>query len=100
MPVADTAFALRATGFNVLILSQWQDPSGDKSGTAWARETYDALSPFVGPHRYLNYLDQDDTGDRALAAAYGPNLARLRAVKARYDPDNVFHHNLNITPKA
>ena len=40
----------------------------------------------------------DDVGDPALVAAYGPNLARLRAVKQQYDPENVFHLNVNIPP--
>ena len=43
-----------------------------------------------------DYLDDDDTD--AVAAAYGPNLARLADVKRRYDPGNVFHHNHNISP--
>jgi FAD/FMN-containing dehydrogenase len=100
VPVADTAFTLRATGFNVLILSQWLDPADDAAGTAWARDSYDALVPFGGPLRYLNYLDRDDAGERALAAVYGSNLPRLQKVKAAYDPDNVFHLNLNVPPKA
>jgi FAD/FMN-containing dehydrogenase len=56
------------------------------------------MQPFVGPRRYLNYLGDDDSGSAALASAYGPNLARLRQIKAQYDPDNVFHLNVNITP--
>ena len=45
--------------------------------------------------RYVNYLDHDEAGDPA-AAAYGANYARLRELKARYDPDNFFHANVNI----
>jgi len=42
----------------------------------------------------VNYLERDaiDVGE----AAYGPNLARLRDLKTKWDPDNVFLHNVNI----
>jgi FAD/FMN-containing dehydrogenase len=44
-------------------------------------------------------LNAADVGDQvAVAAAFGPNFARLREVKRRHDPDNVFHHNQNIKP--
>jgi hypothetical protein len=96
---SDTAYALRGSGFNVLLLSQWMAPEDDRVCTTWAREAYAGLRNFGGPKRYLNYLDQDDAGDGALAAAYGANLGRLQSVKAKYDPDNVFHLNVNIQPK-
>jgi len=96
----ETAYALRAAGFNLLVLSQWKTPDGDKAGIAWARESYATLQPFVGRSRYLNYLDHDDADASALAAAYGPNVQRLRSIKAKYDPENVFHLNVNIAPKA
>jgi FAD/FMN-containing dehydrogenase len=95
-----TAYALRGSGFNVLVLSQWQAAEQDSAGMAWARDSYAAMAPLVGSRRYVNYLDNDDTGEGALAAAYGPNLARLRAIKAKYDPENVFHLNVNVPPKA
>lgn len=95
-----TAYALRQSGFNVLLLSQWQAAEGDAAGTAWARESYAALAPAAGTGRYLNYLDHDDAGAAALAAAYGPNLARLQSIKAKYDPANVFQLNVNIPPAA
>ncbi|MEO8753358.1 MAG: BBE domain-containing protein, partial [Casimicrobiaceae bacterium] len=100
VPPTATAYALRSSGFNVLLLSQWQDAAGDAAGSAWARDSYAALQRYVGPNRYLNYLDQDDVGDRVLAAAYGPNLRRLQTIKAQYDPENTFHHNVNIPPRA
>ena len=97
---SDTSYALRSSGFNVLVLSQWKDDADDATGTAWARDAYAALQPHVGPSRYLNYLDDDDVGERVLAAAYGPNVRRLQSIKAKYDPDNVFHLNVNVPPKA
>jgi len=100
VPPTDTAYALRSSGFNVLVLSQWMDAADDTKGSAWARASYAALEPFVGPSRYLNYLDQDDLGDRVLTAAYGPNVRRLQSIKEKYDPENVFHFNVNIPPKA
>ena len=54
--------------------------------------------PHVGQRRYVNYLDHDDIGDASANAAYGANLSRLRDVKRQYDPDNVFHLNVNIAP--
>jgi hypothetical protein len=44
-------------------------------------------------------LNADEVGeDSAVSAAFGPNGKRLREVKRRYDPDNVFHLNQNIKP--
>jgi FAD/FMN-containing dehydrogenase len=96
----DTAYALRASGFNVLVLSQWMAAGDDAACTAWARETYAALQPFVSASRYLNYLDHDDAGEATLAAAYGSNVRRLQSIKAKYDPDNVFRLNVNVPPRA
>jgi FAD/FMN-containing dehydrogenase len=98
VPPTETAYALRAEGYNLLFLSQWMDAKDDGRGTAWARESYAAAQSFVGRRRYLNYMDQDDAGDASIAAIYGPNLARLKQIKAKYDPDNVFHVNVNIKP--
>ena len=99
VPVGETAYAMRSAGFNALFLSEWMDPSQTESCIRWARESYAAIQPFVGPRRYLNYLADDDTTDAALAAAYGPNLSRLRRIKSKYDPNNVFHLNVNIRPE-
>jgi FAD/FMN-containing dehydrogenase len=98
VPVTHTAYALRKTGYNLVVLSQWKDGADDSRGMSWARECYKALQPFTGANRYLNYLGDDDTADAALAAAYGPNLDRLRKIKGKYDPENVFRQNVNIKP--
>jgi len=43
----------------------------------------------------VNFMT-DDEGER-VAAAYGANYARLLEIKQRYDPENIFHLNQNIS---
>jgi FAD/FMN-containing dehydrogenase len=62
----------------------------------WTRETFAALKPDFARGRWLNYLGDDE--DAAVRNAYGPNYERLREIKRRYDPENVFHLNHNIEP--
>jgi FAD/FMN-containing dehydrogenase len=97
VPVDGTACTLRMTGFNVVIISQWADASESERGIAWARETFSSLTPYLAPSRYMNYLEAD--APEAAAVAYGPNLHRLRDLKRKWDPDNIFHNNVNILPR-
>ncbi len=95
--VADTAVQHRETGYNLAITSVWTDPAQTDANLAWTRETYAALEPYFAGRRYLNYMSEDDLG-QAVQAGYGPNYERLAKLKATYDPENVFHLNLNIEP--
>lgn len=61
------------------------------------RDTFSSLAPYLSAIRYVNYLERD--AREAAAVAYGPNLPRLRDLKTKWDPDNVFHHNVNIPPR-
>jgi FAD/FMN-containing dehydrogenase len=97
--VTDTAFPHRQEGYNFLVVSQTMDPAISDQCMAWVRHTYAAMKPFVAPGRYVNYLDDDESGD-AVPAAYGPNYRRLREIKTKYDPGNFFHLNQNISPLA
>jgi len=97
VPVEATAHAHRSPGFNFLAASEWLEPGDDSTNIAWTRETFDALKPSFGPGGYVNYLGGDEPEDR-VAASYGPNYQRLREVKRRYDPRNLFHMNQNILP--
>jgi FAD/FMN-containing dehydrogenase len=93
----DTAFPLRAEGYNFLVLGQWADAADTERCIAWAKQTYAEMEPFMAAGRYVNYLGDDEIGD-PVAAAYGPNYQRLRLLKAKYDPGNFFHVNQNILP--
>ena len=97
VPVEATAFPHRAEGYNLVVLSEWMDPTISTRCIEWARETYGTLGRFFAPGRYVNYLGDDEPGDAA-AAAYGPNYPRLQQVKRKYDPENIFHMNQNVRP--
>ncbi len=93
----ETAVPHREAGWNLLIPTVWTDRAGTDANIRWTRETFADLQPHLETRRWLNYLG-DDQGFDAIRAAYGPNYDRLREVKRRYDPDNVFHLNHNIAP--
>ena len=95
--VSETAFPHRREGYNFLVVSQWLNPADNARNIQWARESYDAMQPHFASGRYVNYLGDDEAED-AVAAAYGPNFQRLRTVKAKYDPSNLFRLNQNIRP--
>jgi FAD/FMN-containing dehydrogenase len=95
--VTETAVPHREKGWNLLIPSVWTNAADDEANIAWSRDTFGAMRPYFGVGRWLNYLGDDQAGE-AIRAAFGPNFDRLRDVKRRYDPDNVFHLNHNIVP--
>ena len=95
----ETAFAHRAVGYNFLAIGEWTEPSATAANVAWTREAYAAMAPHFSAGRYVNYLSAEEKDqDSAVEAAFGPNGKRLREVKRRYDPENVFHLNQNIKP--
>jgi len=98
VPQADTAFHHRREGHNLLILSQWYGAEAKAENIAWARESFSAQEPFFTSARYVNYMDQDDAAD--MAGPFGVNYARLAQVKAKWDPQNVFHLNQNVQPAS
>ncbi len=91
-----TAYPHRDPGYNLVMIGQWMDPAETDANVAWVKETYAALELYMAPKSYVNYL-ADDESDQ-IVNAYGPNLSRLREIKRRYDPANLFRLNHNIDP--
>lgn len=96
VPPTATAYPHREPGFNCILAAQWTDPADTDRSVRWARETFQALSPFMANRAYVNYLT-DDAAAR-VHEAYGPNYDRLVRLKRRYDPGNLFRLNVNISP--
>jgi FAD/FMN-containing dehydrogenase len=93
-----TAFPHRK-GFHIGIYSLWRDRTQNDANIAWVRRTGTAIQPFVAGGVYVNELGEDEGEDR-VQMAYGLNYARLRRIKAKYDPQNLFSLNANIAPVA
>ena len=94
---AATAFGHRGFPFNFLVTSAWSDPAQRDRNIAWTREFFEAMRPFSAKGAYLDYIG--DEGDAGLNASYGSvKLAKLAALKAKYDPENLFRINQNIVP--
>lgn len=94
----DTAFYYRGTKFAEVIVGVDPDPANRDRIAGWARGYWDALHPYAAPGAYVNFMMEEAAG--RVEAAYGENYARLRQVKARYDPANLFRVNQNIEPAA
>jgi FAD binding domain/Berberine and berberine like len=95
-----TAYPSRDVEHNMSIDAAWlpeQDDTVGAAETAWAREFLAALQPHSAGV-YVNFLDSDDDTSRVREAYGDDTYHRLAEVKARYDPENVFHNNKNIQP--
>ncbi len=92
----ETAFSHRDALVEFVAVAAWADPAEDEARMSAARRWAAAIEPYASGV-YVN--DLADEGEAGVRRAYGPHkLARLAALKQRYDPDNRFHLNHNIRP--
>ncbi len=80
------------------ITGAWEDAAHDEANREWARSAWRVLRPFGTGGTYVNFLNEDDGGDR-IRAAYGANHDRLVDIKTQWDPDNFFRVNKNVAPR-
>jgi FAD/FMN-containing dehydrogenase len=96
VPANATAFAHRQSRIMVNLAAFYTGPEDRAAREAWVAGFADAL--YQGDAgAYVNFLA--DEGEARVRAAYpGETWERLRAIKARYDPENLFRTNQNIPP--
>ncbi len=90
----ETAFPFRDVTFAPVIAGMWPDPADNEANIAWVRDYYEAIKPYGTDAGYVNFMSEDDA-DR-VPVNYAANYQRLRDIKKKYDPDNLFHLNQNI----
>ncbi len=95
--VADnaTAFAHRQAKLMVNIAAMDERVEERAEHETWAAGLAEALSGGVTTPAYVGFIGEE--GEEGVRRAYPPaTLKRLAQVKRRYDPDNLFHLNLNV----
>ena len=91
-----TAYPHRAVKFIMNVHTRWDEKKEDQRCIEWARKLFVATSPFATGGSYVNFISE---GDDNIEGSYSENVEKLAAIKAKYDPLNVFRSNLNITPR-
>ncbi len=91
-----TAFPHRNAAYGLHIFPGWTDPAMDEEARRWARLFHDDMAAHATGGVYVNLLGEDEA-DR-IRAAYGVNYDRLVRIKKRYDSNNLFRMNHNISP--
>ena len=92
-----TAFAHRDSRFMVTFLSMYGGgPDVIAAQERWVSDSVAAVAP-VSEGTYVNFLGDGEA--KGVTSAYpAATLERLRQVKRRYDPENLFKLNTNIAP--
>ncbi len=93
VPRDATAFPHRDDHHDFLILSQWPDPADSGRNIDWTRRFFQAMTPYLEGGVYVNNLGERE---QRVRDAYGANYGRLVAVKAAYDPANLFRTNQSL----
>jgi hypothetical protein len=96
---SDTAFVHRDAFAVAQLYGSWDAAAPATiadATTAWVRELHATVRPLVGRGAYVNYADPELSDWEA--AYWGTNYARLRLVKATYDPDRLFDFPQAVRP--
>jgi FAD/FMN-containing dehydrogenase len=94
-----TAYGDRSAPYLLAVEANWDDPADDDTNVAWTRACIEAFEDLSTGRAYLNFPGFQEGGEQTLRAAHGEaNYARLRELKRRLDPHNVFRLHQNIPP--
>ena len=93
-----TAYGWRDRNYLIWLIADYPDVEGaqPRSYASWVREARTSLTSH-GSGAFVSFMGADDP--ESVAACYpAGTLARLRAIKRHWDPENLFRHNHNIAP--
>jgi FAD/FMN-containing dehydrogenase len=98
VPADATAFAHRGSRLMVTVAAIYEQEEEAPRHQAWVDDLAGTLRQ--DEHgAYVNFLGEE--GETGIREAYpGPTWDRLRSIKRRYDPENLFRRNQNIPPAS
>jgi hypothetical protein len=91
-----TAIAHRREPYMLLAAASWPNDADNEQNRALLHAAWDKIKP----HTSGFYVNLNDPDQKAVDENYGPNHARLAAIKKTYDPGNLFRLNANVKPAA
>jgi FAD/FMN-containing dehydrogenase len=99
LPEDHSAAGNRDAAFVLNITASWETAADDRANIEWARTAWRDIRRFSTGGTYVNFLTEEE-GEERIRAAYGMNYDRLVQVKKKWDPENFFRTNKNISPAA
>jgi UDP-N-acetylenolpyruvoylglucosamine reductase len=92
----DTAWNYRDANYAVVMVGVDPNPANKDKIIDWAKDYWSELHPYSSGGAYVNFMMEE--GEDRIKATYGDNYEKLAAIKAKYDPKNLFRVNQNIKP--
>ena len=97
VPNEATAFGHRQRKMMATAAAMFERPEEEENYLPWVTNVMRLYDEDYEEAAYTGFLGNE--GPERVRAAYpGTTWERLREIKQRYDPENVFHHNQNIPP--
>ena len=94
-----SAWSARDATWSMVIAAVDSDPNRADALKSWSRAYWKAVHPYNLEGGYVNFMMDEDFDER-LEATFGENYKRLKEIKAKYDPKNLFRVNQNISPNG
>lgn len=99
LPDDHSAVGNRDAKFVLNIAASWEKPDDDEPNIAWAREAWRQMRGFSTGGTYINFLTEEE-GDERIHDAFRANYERLVDIKTKFDPENMFRMNKNVSPRG
>jgi hypothetical protein len=78
--------------------ANWEHANEDEENINWVRDFLADMAEFSDGSRYLNFPGFQEEGEAMMQGAFAAKYGKLAALKAKYDPTNLFKLNWNIKP--